>query len=314
MKSPLLDLHLSKGLGDTICSTPVLRKLYNSYGKKISVLTHHPDIFRNNEYVQDLYFTENSSREILIENYDMLVSFLPNIQNKFGISLRHNQFDIRQYHAAGLGFQLLPEEMEMDYYPNNFEPIENLPEKFLIIHPVQTWASRTWSEKNWILLTRMLNDSGIPVVSVGKTSSETGGSNVQKPVFDFEIELGLNLLNVANISQTWWLMQKSLGVITMDSGMLHLAGTTDAEIFQLGSSVDFRLRAPFRKGSQSYKYNYISGECEKMCATKMEYGVKYWNSLRGIPSLVGCLENYQVFKCHPNVMQVYNKIIEKIKI
>lgn len=312
MKIPLLDLHLSRGLGDTICATPVLRKLYNSYGKRISVYTHHPDIFKNNDYVQDLYYTENCDRDALIEKYEMLVSFTPNIQNNFGISLRHNQFDIRQYHAAGLGFQLLSEEMDMDYYPDIFQPIDNLPDKFIVIHPVQTWASRTWSEKSWFLLTRMLNDSGIPVISVGKTSSEVGNSDVDKPVFDFEIKLGLNLMNKANISQTWWLMQKSSGVVTMDSGMLHLAGTTDAEIFQLGSSVDYRLRAPFRKGSQSYKYTYVSGECEKMCATKMDYGVKYWNSIRGIPSLVGCLENYQTFKCHPNVIQVYNKIIEKI--
>ncbi len=45
MKSPLLDLHLSKGLGDSICATPSLRKLYYAYGKKISVLTDHVTIF-----------------------------------------------------------------------------------------------------------------------------------------------------------------------------------------------------------------------------------------------------------------------------
>jgi ADP-heptose:LPS heptosyltransferase len=312
MKKPLLDLHLSRGLGDTVCATPVLRKLYNSYGRKISVLTHHPDVFKNNKYVEDLYFTENSNRDVLLEQYEMLVSFIPNVENQFGVSLRHNQFDIRQYHASGLGFQLLNDEMDMEFYPDPYIEIENLPEKFILIHPVQTWNSRTWSAENWSLLTRMLNDSKIAVVSVGKDSSEIGNSNVQKPVFNFDINLGLNLLNKVNLSQTWWLMQKSSGVVTMDSGLLHLAGTTDAEIFQLGSSIDYRLRAPFRNGTQSYKYTYISGDCTKMCATNMEYSVKYWNSIRGVPSLVGCLENYQTFRCHPNVLQVYNKIKEKI--
>lgn len=313
MKKPLLDLHLSRGLGDTICATPTLRKLYNAYGRKISVFTHHPEVFKHNHYVDDLYFTGNCSREVLLEKYEMLVSFIPNLENEFGISLRHNQFDIRQFHASGLGFQLLNHEMDMEFYPEPYKEIVNLPKEFILIHPVQTWASRTWSSENWSLLTKMLNDSGIPVVSVGKDSSEVGNSNVQKPVFDFEIKLGLNLLNKVDLSQTWWLMQKSAGVVTMDSGLLHLAGTTDAEIFQLGSSVDYRLRAPFRNGSQDYKYTYISGECEKMCATNMEYSVKHWNSIRGVPSLVGCLENYQTFKCHPNVIQVYNKIISKLE-
>jgi len=312
MREVCLDLSLARGLGDTICATPIVRKLYNSYGGRISVLTVHPDIFKLNPYVKDLYFTENSNLDVIHSNYEVLNSFAPNTNNPFGVSLRHNQFDIRQYHAATLGFQLMENEMEMEYYPDEFVEIENLPEKFVVIHPVQTWESRTWSKNNWILLTKMLNDSGVAVISVGKDSSEIGNSNVQKPVFDFDIKFGLNLLNKANISQTWWLMEKSSGVITMDSGMLHLAGTTNAHIFQLGSSVDYRLRAPFRKGSQDFKYDYISGECRIACASEMKYGVKYWQSIKGIPSLVGCLENYNSFLCHPNVFQVYNKIMERL--
>lgn len=314
MREVCLDLTESRGLGDTICATPTLKKLYYSYGKKIAVLTHHPIIFKNNTFVSELWSTQNSNREVLEDRYEMLNSFLPNVENKFGISLRHNQFDIRQFHAAGLGFQLLPNEMEMEFIPDKFIEIENLPKDFIIIHPVQTWASRTWSYDKWVLLTSLLNDVGISVVSVGKNSSEIGNSNVQKPVFDFPINLGLNLLNKADISQTWWLMQKSLGVVTMDSGMLHLAGTTDANIFQLGSSVNYKLRAPYRKGTQNYKYHYISGECELACASDMKYGVKYWNTIKGIPSLVGCLENKKEFLCHPNVNQVFKKIIEIVKI
>ena len=193
MKEVCLDLSLARGLGDTICATPIVRKLHNSYGGRISVLTVHPDIFKLNPYVKDLYFTENSNVDVIHSSYEVLNSFAPNTNNPFGVSLRHNQFDIRQYHAATLGFQLLEHEMEMEYYPDEFVEIENLPEKFVVIHPVQTWESRTWSKKNWILLTKMLNDSGIAVISVGKDSSEIGNSNVQKPVFDFDIKLGLNL-------------------------------------------------------------------------------------------------------------------------
>lgn len=312
MKEVCLDLSFSMGLGDTICATPSLRKLHNTYGKKISVLTEHPDIFKKNPYVNELYYTGNCDKEVLKNKFDLVTSFHPNNPNSFGISLRHNQFDIRQFHAAGLGFQLLEGEMDMDYFPDEFLPIENLPNKFVVIHPVQTWASRTWAPENWKLLTNLLNDSDVSVISVGKDSSEIGHSNTQKPVFDFPIRMGLNLLNKANISQTWWLMQKSMGVVTMDSGMLHLAGTTDANIFQLGSSVNYKLRAPYRNGSQNYKYYYISGECKISCASDMKYGVKYWQSFKGIPSLVGCLEQYDNFLCHPNVLQVYNTIMNNI--
>ena len=312
MKAPLLDLHLSRGLGDSICATPSLRKLYYAYGRKISVLTEHPIIFKNSPYVDMIYNSLDITRDSLENDYELLTSFAPNLENRYGIGLRHNVMDIRQFQASGLGFQLLPEECDMDFIPDPFEPIENLPKKFVLIHPVQTWASRTWAPEKWQFLTKMLNDYGIPVISMGKTSNENGFHMVDKPVFDFPIELGLNLMNKANISQTWWLMQKSICTVTMDSGMLHLAGTTDGQIVQLGSSVHWKLRAPFRKGSQEYKYNYVEGECKIACASDMRYGVKEWSSIRGIPPLVKCLEGKSEFVCHPSPLQVFNTILSLI--
>jgi ADP-heptose:LPS heptosyltransferase len=312
MKDPLLDLHLSRGLGDTICSTPSLRKLFFAYGKKISVLTDHPYIFKNNKYVDKIFNTTETSRESLEEQYELLVSFAPNLENQYKLGLRHNVMDIRQFHASGIGFNLLPEECHTDFVPDKWEPIENLPDKFILIHPVQSWAARTWDEDKWKLLTNMLNDNDIAVVSVGKSSSEVGWHMVQKPVFDFPIKLGLNLMNQTTISQTWWLIQKSLAFVTMDSGLLHLAGCTDANIIQLGSSINWKLRAPYRNGRQDYKYHYVDGECKIACASDMRYGVKEWGSVRGIPPLVGCLEGKSEFVCHPNVNQIFNKIIEII--
>ena len=312
MKDPLLDLHLSRGLGDTICSTPSLRKLFFAYGKKISVLTDHPYIFKNNKYVDKIFNTTETSRESLEEQYELLVSFAPNLENQYKLGLRHNVMDIRQFHASGIGFNLLPEECHTDFVPDKWEPIENLPNKFILIHPVQSWAARTWDEDKWKLLTNMLNDNDIAVVSVGKSSSEVGWHMVQKPVFDFPIKLGLNLMNKTTISQTWWLIQKSLAFVTMDSGLLHLAGCTDANIIQLGSSINWKLRAPYRNGRQDYKYHYVDGECKIACASDMRYGVKEWGSVRGIPPLVGCLEGKSEFVCHPNVNQIFNKIIEII--
>jgi ADP-heptose:LPS heptosyltransferase len=166
MKDPLLDLHLSRGLGDTICSTPALRKLFFAYGKKISVLTDHPYIFKNNKYVDKIFDTKETSRESLEEQYELLVSFAPNLENQYKLGLRHNTMDIRQFHASGLGFTLLPDECHTEFVPDEWNPIENLPDKFVLIHPVQSWAARTWDEDKWKLLTNMLNDNGIAVVSV----------------------------------------------------------------------------------------------------------------------------------------------------
>jgi hypothetical protein len=42
----------------------------------------------------------------------------------------------------------------------------------------------------------------------------------------------------------------------------------------------------------------------------MKHGVKEWGSIQGIAPLIGCLENKSTFECHPQVQQVYQKIID----
>ena len=306
MKNVCIDVLGCRALGDTLSVTPTLRKLYNSYGKKISVATHQPEIFKNNPYVDNIF---NEITDDIKNDYEVFESF--NIgYHPNGICYKHNAMDIRQFHAVNLGFMLTKDEMSMDYFPDEVESIEGLPEKYVLIHPVQNWNSRTWDVKKWQMLTKLLNERGIAVISVGKDSSELGGSNVDKPVFNFNIDIGLNLMNQTTLSQTWWLINSAMCFITMDSGLLHLAGTTDSEIIQLGSSIHPQFRAPYRKNNQGYKYHYVLGGCGLHCASDMKYGVREWESIQGIPSLVNCLERKETFECHPTIFAVYNKVLE----
>jgi ADP-heptose:LPS heptosyltransferase len=306
MKEVCIDVLGCRALGDTLAVTPTLRKLYNSYGKKISVATNQPKIFKNNPYVDNIF---NEITDDIKNDYEVFQSF--NIgYHPNGICYKHNAMDIRQFHAVNLGFMLTKDEMSMDYFPDEVESIEGLPEKYVLIHPVQNWNSRTWDAKKWQMLTKLLNERGIAVISVGKDSSELGGSNVDKPVFNFNIDIGLNLMNQTTLSQTWWLINGAMCFITMDSGLLHLAGTTDSEIIQLGSSIHPQFRAPYRKNNQGYKYHYVLGGCGLHCASDIKYGVREWESIQGIPSLVNCLERKETFECHPTIFAVYNKVLE----
>jgi ADP-heptose:LPS heptosyltransferase len=313
MKKICLDLTEAKAIGDTLCSTPVLRKLYDSYNSKIIVVTDFPELFKNNPLVEKVYQSSSINRDFINSNFISHNSFYENGQkNNKGIEFKHNRIDIRQYHAIKLGFMLTKDEMELDYIPDTFEPINKLPEKYVLIHPVQNWPSRTWDAVKWMELTKRLNEQNISVVSIGKESNEVGFFNVKKPIFNFEIKNGINLMNKTTLSQSWHLINKSMCFITMDSGLLHLAGTTDSNILQLGSSINKEFRAPYRNGSQDYKYHYVGGGCSLFCGSDMKYGVKEWGDIQGVPPLINCLENKPTFECHPSVDQVFNKILEII--
>lgn len=313
MKKICLDLTEAKAIGDTLCSTPVLRKLYDSYNSKIIVVTDFPELFKNNPLVEKVYQSSSINRDFINSNFISHNSFYENGQkNNKGIEFKHNRIDIRQYHAIKLGFMLTKDEMGLDYIPDTFKPINKLPEKYVLIHPVQNWPSRTWDAVKWMELTKRLNEQNISVVSIGKESSEVGFFNVKKPIFNFEIKNGINLMNKTTLSQSWHLIDKSMCFITMDSGLLHLAGTTDSNILQLGSSINKEFRAPYRNGSQDYKYHYVGGGCSLFCGSDMKYGVKEWGDIQGVPPLINCLENKPTFECHPSVDQVFNKILEII--
>ncbi len=308
MINKILVLIGSQSIGDTLCAIPTIKHLSNVYNKKIHVFTYQPELLKNYPYIilSDNYNTDEN--DLLIE------SFRPDI-------FVHSRTDIRQLHAMSAGFQLLPEELEIDFYADTYEPILDLPKNYIAIHPSKTWPSRSWEKDRWQELIYKLNDLNIPVVIIGKNSSEFGTYNIEKPVYELNVKLGLDLTNKINIHQTWHILNKASIIITMDSGILHLAGTTDTHIIQLGSSIDPRFRSPYRKGTQQYKYSYILGKCNIFCASNMTYCIKHNDKHTIMPPVAFCLERPETINqdvdpdptkyiCHPETNQVLHEVIK----
>lgn len=308
MKPICLNLVDCNGLGDLICATPTIKKLHDYYERKVTILSRVPELFKMNPYVDESFKFSSVDYGYFEKNYVVHNSFY-NVgkKNQYGIEYKHNMIDIRQFHAIHLGFMLAKDEMECYYRPVQDFKLE-IPKEFVLIHPVSTWPVRTWPAINWMTLTEKLNDLGLNVVSIGKDSSEKGFFNVDKPVFNFEIAKGLNLMNKTSISDCWHLMTKARCVVTMDSGILHLAGTTETPIVHLGSSIKPEFRIPYRHGSQDFRYKYVRGGCSLECGSNAKYGIKEWGNIQGVAPLIKCLENKPTFECHPSVDQVLESI------
>ncbi len=313
MSDLYIKIH-SPSLGDTIASTPTIRKLSKIHNRKINVITHVKEVFINNQYIDKIYnFEEFEKANLKINKNKLFETFLGcGVKNQYGVEKKHNTIDIRQFHALDLGFMLLDNEMFYDYQPFDYENIENLPSDYICLHVSETWESRTYKKENWQNLINTLNSHDIPVVLIGKNSFEEGFHTIKKNVFGLNLQKGLDLTNKLSLSQSWHVINKAKAFVTMDSGPLHLAGTTDTYIIQLGSSINNKLRAPYRNGSQEYKYKYISGACNIFCASDMKYGIKEWGTIQGVPPLIKCLENKSAYECHPNVDQINNFILNEI--
>ena len=298
-------------LGDTIAAIPTLRKLSQAYNdQKITVFTSKPFLFEGHPLVEKALKSDaDKSGYKVYRTFQHLVGKNYN-QHGESVEFRYSNMDLRQFHAVSLGFTLTEEEMDMDLYIESER--ELLVKDYVIIHPTHTWPTRTWDQEKWQELIDRLNDAGIPVVAVGRDAREVGFFNTDKPVMPINIKYGVNLLNddANDPAQLRWMMNnRAKAVVTMDSGILHVAGTTDVNIVQLGSSIDNKLRAPYRNGSQDYKYQFVRGGCAEFCSSNMKYNVKVHGSIQGIPPQVKCLADKPTFECHPTVDQVFNAVL-----
>lgn len=340
MKSPAF-YTAALAIGDCICATPFLRKLSSVYNSKVRVFSHFPEVFQGLPYVLSSEDFKDHVNNInsLSESYDMYKSFWHlgkkvALSDPRGIEFKHAQMDIRQYHAIDNGMMLTPEEMQCDFYADFHERRNDLPSKYVVLHPFKNWESRTWGAENWKALVHELTASGIECVILGKDSldlrllkhlREETTTATQEEVFEemqrrqsVKIEgKVIDLSNQTNLAQAWHVINGAVCVVTMDSGILHLAGTTDTHILQLGSSINPFFRAPYRKGSQSYKYHYVKGSCDLFCASNPKYSLREWSEgyngatpLQSVPPIDKCLERKAHYECHPGVTPVIEKVKE----
>jgi ADP-heptose:LPS heptosyltransferase len=311
MKNVLLKIH-GYGLGDALCSTAALRKLSKAYECKISVKSKYPALFKNSPYVDSNFLLEENIDE---SKYEVLSCF--EMESLFRYSQirsyrKIHACDRRRSCAFDLGFDLLDEELTLDFFADEYckYDIKSL-NNYVCLHTTSNWKNRTWAEENWQNLANKISELGYNIVIIGKDYLEpTSEGTIEKKCF---VPKGRNIINYSNdgssISDMWHLINHSVCIITMDSGPLHIAGTTDAWIIQVGTAADYKYINPVRKGSRDYKYKFVGGDCKIFCTSDIKYSVKEWGTINTTPYLPNCLERYETFKCHPN----YTQVLEKFK-
>lgn len=311
MKNILVILN-ALGMGDALCFTPALRKLYQAYDRKISIQSNYQFLFQNNPYVdKNFSFFDN----INLSEYEIFSCFEQEMYGKKYNTLtckKNHCADVRRSCAFDLGFDLLKEEMELDFFPseNCVYDIKSLG-SYICLHTTSNWKNRTWSEDNWQNLVNRLQNLNINIVVFGKDYEEKvfDGSKIIKKCF---VPNGKNVIDFTNdgssLSDLWHLINSAKMLVTSDSGPLHLAGTTDTWIIQLGSARNPEFSAPYRKGSQDYKYIHVGGECNLFCINNLKYTVREWKTISAIHYLPECQEKYTEMKCHPNSDSVFKAI------
>ena len=226
----IIAVRRTAALGDVLLTTPIIRKLKEmNPDREIWVATFCPDVFAGNPNVTRVVRTleEIPSPDQVI---DLDLAYEKNPKTLVTKAYAEIAFGNSDFNLTPEMFSDNSHYSTLKLKMGSFDPEKN---KVAVVHAGVGWPSRTWARQNWNEVSRLLASMGYKVVMIGKGQ-------------DFRSDLYpgvLNLIDHCSIHEIRELMKRASVFIGMDSGMFHVAMTTDVPsigIFTVADP-DFRV-------------------------------------------------------------------------
>lgn len=170
------------------------------------------------------------------------------------------------------------EDKHKNYLPLNVNNINidkfNLPEKYIVLTVGYTAGVREMLPNIANEIINWCDVNNLNVVILGSHSALTGHGHNIKGTFKEEIlfDKTINLVNNTTLLEAGKIMSGAQCVVGLDNGLLHLAGTTDVPIVAGFSTVEPRLRLPYRHDTLGWNcYTAVPDEAIecRFCQSKM---------------------------------------------
>ena len=226
-------------LGDVLCTTPALRALRRSTGPAatIDVHTAHPVVLAGNP---DVTRVRDAGAPVSgPQAYDFYLDL------DLAYERRPRMHLVDAYLLEVLGDSLTAEPrlkqvvFEFDRTAGSEFASDAELSSTIVFHAARTWPNRSPTPQFWGALTQIVLDRGYRVIVVGS------GQDLATR----DTDRVRNLVNRgAGLGQIAALIHRSACFVTPDSGLLHLAGATEAPIVALFTCVKAEYRLPYRNG------------------------------------------------------------------
>lgn len=234
----IIAVRRSGALGDVIQTTAVIRQIKQLYPEHdIAVATLCPDVFRDSPHVRltvsDLRAVPNPDK---VFDLDLAYEKRPkqHVASAYAIeALGHDQFDLRP--------EIFSNDIDYSSLKSKLGSVDLQKQKVAVIHMGVGWKNRTWASEHWNNVAKQLSYFGYRVVVIGR-----GGDHRA----EFHPGL-LNLVNHLTIHEIRELMKRASVFVGMDSGMIHVAMTTDVPVVGLFTVANPQYRLIARPETKS---------------------------------------------------------------
>lgn len=303
----------SIAMGDVLAAAPVIKHaIDNYYTTPDSYLVVAKKVFRPFfPFVPDSNFKDfDSTDEVFWGITDGFAASTLNAKSD-GKFVRNTPKAMHLSHYSSLRFcdRIIPLE-ELNYVPLDPVDVSGFGVDFsksVIMIATYRDQTRMMLADEQLKVARWVKSKGLTPVFVGKTDmdqhlADTKKHLIPKSALPGDVsEYGVDLRNKTNIPQLASIMAQSVAVVGVDSGPIHLAGTTKTPIICGYTSVDAALRIPTRKEGKTYPIvpNIECISCESRWRTS------YWNFENCYMGHLDCVKHLTADK----YIEVLNNII-----
>lgn len=278
---PFCFMFNSFALGDVVACAPVVKYMVENYYTQpdsyaVVAKKHFRPLF---PFVPDENFRDFDEKG---NCWGLGQGFTMALLNKKsdGIIIRNTpkHMHLSEFGSVMLADRLIPRE-HLNYVP--LDPVDvskyNVDfSKSVILITSYRDKTRMWHADEILKVAEWVKSKGYIPVFVGKTDMDTTAKESVRPktaLPDDVSEYGVDLRNQTSISELASIMSQAIAVCGMDSGPIHLAGTTKTTIICGYTSVSPEYRIPIRTTGKTYS---IVPEIECI-GCESRWATSYWN-------------------------------------
>lgn len=299
------------GLGDQVCRVPALKYCLDHY-PHVSFDVWSPDYFIDlgrhlmRGYESRCQLIPMSRMKLLLNQTLMSVSF----NNDYHTTMRTHLVD----HGFNIMNDGLPEIEHRNYPKLRLDEIDTVkfnlePGSYVCLTPGYTAVVRALLPQVWNEIAAWLMGQEITPVWLGNKEMVVGdrvnGNIMARLDEEVDYSVGIDLRQQTTLLEAGKLMALSKAVVGLDNGLLHVAGLSDSTIVAAYTSVDPKIRLPYRNNQLGWNCYVIEQEESLACRyCQVNFHFLYdWDFRRCRVGTLDCVKQL-----------TSNKFIEKLEI
>lgn len=247
----------SLAMGDVLAAVPVVKHMIDAYHKEpSSYMVVAKEMFRPFfHFVPDANFHNFEDKDNawgIPEGF--AICTLNQSKVKVLTRMTPRMMHLGQFAAIRLANRIFPEAW-LNYVPLQDVDVSEFGVDFskaVILISSYRDLTRAWPPESLLETAAYIEKRGYIPVFVGKTDMNMETHLIPKTCLPDKLDIGVDLRNKTNIPQLASIIKQSKAICGLDSGPIHLAGTTATPIICGFTSISPEHRVPYRKKGKTY--------------------------------------------------------------